>query len=52
MLQGEKSLASATFNRMVSNSLSIAHKTGSKRLYDGGDDDYVLIVTMALMVLI
>ena len=29
-----------------------AHKTGSKRLYDGGDDDYVLIATMVLMVLI
>ena len=29
-----------------------AHNTGSKRLYDGGDDDYVLIATMVLMVLI
>ena len=29
-----------------------AHKTGSKRLCDGGDDDYVLIATMVLMVLI
>ena len=32
--------------------LSIAHKTESERLYDGGDDDYVLIATMVLMVLI
>ena len=29
-----------------------AHKTGSKLLYDGGDDDSVLIATMVLMVLI